>query len=83
MSDYHATERIIAGLIIVGVGSLLSWSVSQNGESGFLGMALVVAMVIGGLWSLAGLVELLAAPRSPGNEARIGVPSTEQSQPRN
>lgn len=83
MSDYHATERIIAGLIVVGVGSLLSWSVSQSGESGILGMALVVAMVIGGLWSLAGLVELLAAPRSPANEPRVGVSSPEQSPPRN
>ena len=59
MSDLHATERIIGGLIVVGVASLLNWNHSQGGESGLLGAILIGAMVLGGVWVAIGLFELL------------------------
>lgn len=63
MSDFHATERIIGGFIVVGVASLLSWSHAQGGDPGMVGTLLVGTMVIGGLWAAAGLFELFAGPR--------------------
>ena len=63
MSDFHATERIIGGLVVVGVASLLSWNHSQSGDAGMLGTLLVGAMVVGGLWAAAGLFELFTGPR--------------------
>lgn len=73
MSDLHATERIIGGLIVVGVASLLSWNHSQGGDPGMLGMVLTGVMVLGGLWAAAGLLELFAGSRSDG---RITPPQT-------
>lgn len=63
VSDFHATERIIGGLIVVGVASLLNWSVSQSGEPGVLGLILMGTMAIGGLWVVLGLVELAVGPQ--------------------
>ena len=66
MSDFHATERIIGGFIVVGIASLLSWNHSQSGDPGMLGTLLVGAMVGGGLWAAAGLFELFARPQRSG-----------------
>lgn len=73
MSDLHATERIIGGLIVVGVASLLSWNHSQSGDPGMFGTVLVGVMVLGGLWALAGLLELFTGPRT---DSRIPSPRT-------
>ena len=62
MSDQHATERIIGGLIVVGVASLLSWNHAQNGETGTFGMVLTGVIVLGGLWATLGLAELIFGP---------------------
>lgn len=59
VADLHATERIIGGLIVVGVASLLSWNHAQGNEPGLFGMMLTGAMVLGGLWAGFGLIELI------------------------
>ena len=64
MSDFHATEKIIGGLVVVGVASLLSWNASQGGDAGLLGTVLIGVMVLGGLWVATGLLELFSGPRS-------------------
>lgn len=70
VSDLHATERIIGGLIVVGVASLLSWNHSQGGDPGMFGMVLVAVMALGGLWTLLGLAELLFGPLRNGRLGR-------------
>ena len=61
MSDLHATERIIGGLIVVGIASLLNWNHAQGGEPGVFGTVLVGVMVLGGLWAILGLFELFTS----------------------
>ena len=79
MSDLHATERIIGGLIVVGVASLLNWNHSQSGDPGMIGTMLVGAMLLGGLWVAAGLVELFTGPR----DQSVASPATpDQPAPR-
>ena len=73
MSDFHATEKIIGGLVVVGVASLLSWNASQGGEPGLLGAVLIGVMVLGGLWAAAGLLELFTGPRPTRREAQMGA----------
>jgi hypothetical protein len=79
VSDLHATERIIGGLIVVGVASLLSWNHAQGNDPGLFGMVLIGAMVLGGLWAGFGLIELIfgsrgdsgiAAPQAPDQSVR-------------
>ena len=80
MSDLHATERIIGGLIVVGVASLLNWSHSQSGDPGMIGMMLIGAMLLGSFWVAAGLIELFTGPRDQG---RVAAPATpDQPAPR-
>ncbi len=81
MSDFHATERLIGGLVVVGVASLLSWNTSQGGEAGLLGNVLLGVMVLGGLWAAAGLLELFSAPRSKRPTSQAGA-STPESKSR-
>jgi len=73
VSDLHATERIIGGLIVVGVASLLSWNHSQGGDPGLFGMALTGVMVLGGVWAGLGLIELIFGPP---NDRQLGTPET-------
>ncbi len=73
MSDFHATERFIGGLIVVGVASLLAWNHSQGGESGLIGTGLVLAMVLGGLWAASGLFDLMIGPRFRNQDASMGT----------
>lgn len=73
MSDLHATERIIGGLVVVGVASLLNWNLAQGGEPGLFGTVLVGVMVLGGLWAAVGLFELFAGPQ---RDRRIPSPHT-------
>ena len=80
MSDLHATERIIGGLIVVGVASLLNWSHSQSGDPGMIGTMLIGAMLLGGLWVAAGLIELFTGPRKAGRVASSASP--DQAAPR-
>lgn len=77
MSDFHATERIIGGLVVVGVASLLSWNASQGGDAGLLGTVLIGVMVLGGLWAAAGLLELFIGPRPERPRAQIGASTPE------
>ena len=77
MSDFRATERIIGGLVVVGVASLLSWNASQDGDAGLLGTVLIGVMVLGGLWVAAGLLELFSGPRSERPGTQIGASSPE------
>jgi hypothetical protein len=62
VSDLHATERILGGLIVVGIASLLSWNHSQGGDPGMFGVVLTGVMVLGGLWATLGLAELIFGP---------------------
>ena len=81
MSDLHATERIIGGLIVVGVASLLSWNHAQSGDPGMVGTLLVGVMVLGGLWAAAGLLELFTGPQ---RDRRVApAPRPDQPAPRN
>lgn len=77
MSEFHATERIIGGFVVVGVASLLSWNHAQNGEPGFVGTLLVAAMVLGGLWAVLGLFELFAGSRRP--DATAATPASDRT----
>lgn len=63
MSDFYATEKIIGGAVLIGVGSLLMWSVSQNGDAGVPGMFFGAIGVLGAVWSIVGLFELIAGHR--------------------
>ncbi|HEY5652031.1 MAG TPA: hypothetical protein VIW46_11320 [Acidimicrobiia bacterium] len=59
MTDFYATEKIMGGLVVVGVASLVAWSVSQNAQPGKLGLFLTGAMILGGIWVIVGLFELI------------------------
>lgn len=79
MSDFHATEKLIGGSIVVGTASLLNWNASQSGDPGLVGTALILAMVLGGLWVVAGLLELFMGrersnARVGASRARAGTP---------
>jgi uncharacterized membrane protein len=63
MTDFYATEKIIGGLVVVGVASLLGWSVSQNAEPGRLELVFTAAMILGGIWVAVGLFELVVGHR--------------------
>jgi hypothetical protein len=75
VSDLHATERIIGGLIVVGVASLLSWNHSQGGDPGTLGLVLTGVMALGGVWTLLGLAELAFGPLRTDRFGRAGTES--------
>mgnify|MGYP000500055338 CR=1 FL=1 len=75
MSDLHATERIIGGLIVVGVASLLSWNHSQGGDPGMFGMVLTGVIVSGGLWATLGLAELIFGPLRDGRRQASDHPA--------
>ena len=74
MSDFHATERFIGGLVVVGVASLLNWNLAQDGEPGTFGTVLFGAMVLGGLWAAVGLVGLFTRPQRNDRDASSRTP---------
>lgn len=76
MTDFHATEKLIGGSIVVGMAGLLNWTASQSGEPGLVGIALIVAMVAGGLWAGSGLFHLIVGPRSS-EDAPMGASPAE------
>jgi hypothetical protein len=73
VSDLHATERLIGGLIVVGVASLLTWNHAQGGEWGLFGTVIVGIMALGGLWTLLGLAELIFGPLRTSRLGRAGT----------
>ncbi len=79
-SDFYATEKIIGGLVVVGIAALVGWSISQGAEPGRLGIVFTAAMILGGLWVVIGLFELVVGHRWNGDQPRSTTTSGDSEQ---
>jgi hypothetical protein len=80
MTDFYATEKIMGGLGIVGLASLIGWSVSQSTPSGRIEIVFTGAMILGGIWVLVGLFELIVGHPWNGDESHNPPTSSDHEQ---
>lgn len=63
MNEFYATEKLIGGLILVGIGSLLVWHADQTGGSTPIDFVFRVAVIVGAVMATIGLFELFTGHR--------------------
>ncbi len=59
LSEFYATEKLIGGLVLVGIGSLLVWNADQSPGSNPLDLIFRATVIVGALLSTIGLFELV------------------------
>lgn len=63
VNEFYATEKLIGGLILVGVGSLLVWNADQTAGSSAFDLVFRIAVIVGAVMATIGLFELFTGHR--------------------